>query len=113
MRCPGSGNCNGHGKCMNLREVAAYKDDYTYPYANTYTKWDADMMVGCVCDHGYTGYDCSERECNRGQDPVPTVCCMCAFFHYICNVCIHKYQSELLSQATNALSIYIYLCVCM
>ncbi len=26
-------------------------------------------IKGCLCDPGFTGYDCSERECPTGDDP--------------------------------------------
>lgn len=35
-----------------------------------YTGWDADSMQGCVCDYGYSGYDCSRRTCPYGIDPL-------------------------------------------
>jgi len=30
------------------------------------------MVHGCVCDFPWTGYDCSHRECPRGDDPLTT-----------------------------------------
>jgi hypothetical protein len=35
-----------------------------------YSNWDADRIQGCVCDPGFTGYDCSGRACPVGRDPV-------------------------------------------
>merc|ERR1719164_136015 len=32
--------------------------------------WDADKEQGCICDLGYRGPDCSERECKTGTDPM-------------------------------------------
>jgi hypothetical protein len=32
--------------------------------------WDANRVQGCVCDSGWTGYDCSERLCISGDDPM-------------------------------------------
>jgi hypothetical protein len=32
--------------------------------------WDHDMMYGCNCDRGYFGYDCLDRECPVGDDPL-------------------------------------------
>ncbi|KAG6604484.1 tenascin-like protein [Phytophthora cinnamomi] len=79
-------NCNGHGKCMSMRAMAAAKNDYNLFYSATYdTPWDADRIYGCVCDHGYTGVDCSLRQCPYGDDPISTgqvdemqsVSCLC------------------------------------
>lgn len=35
--------------------------------------WDADILHGCVCDPGWTGFDCSQLECPRGDDPLTRV----------------------------------------
>lgn len=35
---------------------------------NPYT-WDGSRIFGCHCDDGYTGFDCSLRECPMGDDP--------------------------------------------
>jgi len=37
---------------------------------NYYATWDFDKVFGCKCDGGYTGYDCSERSCPTGDDPM-------------------------------------------
>lgn len=34
--------------------------------------WDAHKIQGCACDEGFTGYDCSNKECPRGDDPMTT-----------------------------------------
>ena len=65
-------NCNGHGRCVSMRRHAATKpveahDDTTFKYE---TNWDADMMYGCECDAGYSGFDCSLRTCPTGDDPM-------------------------------------------
>lgn len=59
--CPG--NCNGHGRCMNMRE-AAVAGGYAYDL------WDARKNQVCVCDRGYSGIDCTQRLCPRGDDPI-------------------------------------------
>ena len=34
------------------------------------TPWDADKIVGCICDLGRRGPDCSLKECPSGPDPM-------------------------------------------
>jgi len=31
--------------------------------------WDADRIMGCLCDDGWMGYDCSLQTCPFGDDP--------------------------------------------
>jgi len=37
-----------------------------------YDLWDADKNRACKCDSGYSGFDCSERKCPYGDDPLTT-----------------------------------------
>jgi hypothetical protein len=37
-----------------------------------YVLWDADKNRACKCDSGYSGFDCSERKCPFGDDPLTT-----------------------------------------
>jgi hypothetical protein len=75
-RCPGGvetgKDCSGHGICMPMREAAEYDDGYALRYATTYTLWDQHKIMGCVCDPGWTEYDCSLRTCPFGDDPLVT-----------------------------------------
>jgi hypothetical protein len=32
--------------------------------------WDANKVAGCVCDDGFSGHDCSLRNCPGGHDPL-------------------------------------------
>ena len=60
--CPGS--CNGHGVCQAEYRFAA-------DAGSTYdTAWDQDMNMGCLCDAGWRGPDCTQRECPSGADPL-------------------------------------------
>jgi len=58
--CPN--DCSGRGICMTQKALAA-------EYGATYvTPWDAEKHVGCKCDIGYRGPDCSLKECPSGND---------------------------------------------
>lgn len=60
--CPG--NCHGHGVCQAEYRFAADAGS-TYNSA-----WDQDMNMGCLCDAGWRGPDCTQRECPSGADPL-------------------------------------------
>jgi len=71
MACPNS--CSGHGTCEFIEEFAVD----THPRiggasANTYAAWDQEKIVGCKCDPGWEGHDCSARMCPKGDDPLTT-----------------------------------------
>lgn len=56
--------CSGHGTCETIKQIAA-RD-----YSNIYELWDEKATLGCVCDAGYSGADCAQRECKYGADPL-------------------------------------------
>jgi hypothetical protein len=58
--CPG--NCNERGRCVT-QEQMAYEASKTYS-----APWDAVKQMGCVCDRGARGPDCSLEECPSGPD---------------------------------------------
>jgi len=60
------GECSGHGSCKTISYVSDFNNN------NIYELWDKYSSMGCVCDPGYTGADCSERECKYGIDPLWT-----------------------------------------
>jgi hypothetical protein len=62
--CPGTPTCSGHGVCMSIKQLAN-ADHY-----NSYELWDKDTTMGCSCDGGYYGADCSQRRCKFGVDPL-------------------------------------------
>jgi len=62
--CPN--DCSGHGTCESIAELAAAE------FGNIYELWDADVTMGCACDSGYNGADCSARSCKYGVDPLYT-----------------------------------------
>ena len=63
-------NCNGHGQCMSMRLFAQTKDPGLGTVFSYSANWDSDKIQGCVCDEGFTGATCLERECPRGDDPM-------------------------------------------
>jgi hypothetical protein len=69
-QCPN--DCYGRGRCLDMSYNARYKDPgqgSIYSYASV---WDAEKIYGCVCDEGFSGYDCSLRDCPIGDDPMTT-----------------------------------------
>lgn len=60
--CPNA--CSGNGVCKSKEQLAASD------YGNVYLLWDKDLTMGCECDPGFTGPDCSLKECKHGIDPL-------------------------------------------
>jgi len=60
--CPNS--CSGHGTCESVADLAFEE------FGNIYALWDKDATMGCKCDAGYSGADCSSRSCPVGVDPL-------------------------------------------
>lgn len=68
--------CSAHGRSLTMAELATFATDngdatqYTYGAdPNNPLTWDGNRIFGCLCDPGYTGYDCSLRTCPTGDDP--------------------------------------------
>jgi hypothetical protein len=84
LACPrgvssGGAVCSGHGECLSMRmasqraSIDSGVGTITYGLdPNNGNAWDADHVYGCHCDEGFTGYDCSLRDCDRGDDPRTT-----------------------------------------
>jgi hypothetical protein len=60
--CPD--DCNYRGVCFPEKFLAR-NAGVIYE-----TPWDAMKSVGCVCDIGYRGTTCADRECSTGPDPL-------------------------------------------
>ncbi|KAL4087865.1 hypothetical protein PRIC1_012296 [Phytophthora ramorum] len=70
MQCPN--DCSGHGTCEFIEELAgnAYNKRIQGTTGITYESWDQEKIMGCVCDGGFEGHDCSLRTCPKGDDPL-------------------------------------------
>lgn len=86
LTCPGSPTCGEFGRCITLRQAGLGYDGIRLvnPSVN-YNQWDSDRIYGCLCDYGYTGYDCTLKQCPKGDDPVTpgvpeiqTITCTCS-----------------------------------
>jgi hypothetical protein len=67
--CPNS--CSGHGVCQELRRFASDASDELSEANIVYTDaYDARKEMGCSCDAGFRGPDCSLIECPSGEDPL-------------------------------------------
>lgn len=65
-------NCHNNGRCVSMRHLAentrnSQSEQFAYNQV-----WDGDKLFGCVCDVGWTGFDCSLRVCPTGDDPLTT-----------------------------------------
>jgi hypothetical protein len=61
--CPNA--CNDRGICLTLRAIIAGSPNGSPTYAFA---WDGIKHMGCYCDQGYRGPDCSLKECPSGND---------------------------------------------
>jgi hypothetical protein len=65
LKCPGEEEpCSGHGICQTLDRIARKNEN------SRYNLWSRDLVQGCVCDPGFSGFDCSMRSCPKGIDPL-------------------------------------------
>ncbi|TMW58676.1 hypothetical protein Poli38472_010235 [Pythium oligandrum] len=77
MLCGGSSSeCSDSGQCLTLSDIAPFatvkgeRMGYTYGSdPNNPLTWDRTKIRSCLCDPSFFGFDCSRRECPRGDDP--------------------------------------------
>ncbi len=62
--------CNDHGRCMSMRDFTAKTRDDESNSFEYLDVWDAEKIQGCYCDYPGKGFDCSERYCPAGDDPL-------------------------------------------
>jgi hypothetical protein len=69
-------SCSGHGICQDEQHFATDGGN-TYALATGTTiedaylgPYDARKQMGCKCDDGFRGFDCSLQECPSGTDPL-------------------------------------------
>eukprot|EP00613_Pedinella_sp_CCMP2098_P062229 CAMPEP_0171983314 /NCGR_PEP_ID=MMETSP0993-20121228/273231_1 /TAXON_ID=483369 /ORGANISM="non described non described, Strain CCMP2098" /LENGTH=667 /DNA_ID=CAMNT_0012636073 /DNA_START=59 /DNA_END=2063 /DNA_ORIENTATION=+ len=88
----GAYDCSGHGTCETIKELAEDREDgdlakgayamsgFASEHAGigdlsgigdvTYELWDKTLTMGCKCDPGFMGPDCSLKLCRYGVDPL-------------------------------------------
>jgi len=85
--CPN--HCSGFGRCKQVADLASSASHQFAGSSNgvnaytgvtvpaQYRLWDANKNMACECDSGYTGFDCSQRVCPRGDDPLTVTKSVC------------------------------------
>jgi len=70
--CPN--DCSSAGRCMTLKQIAEDVLDSVGSYYGSYmsnalyTAWDSEQSMGCWCDEGRSGADCSIVDCPSSGD---------------------------------------------
>lgn len=65
-------NCYGVGSCVSMRSFASKSYSSLSEQFEYATPWDATKLHGCVCDDPYSSFDCAQRSCPLGDDPLTT-----------------------------------------
>lgn len=55
--------CSSHGRCLSTKNLLSKT-------ANKYNYWEVDKEFSCVCDEGWSGITCNQRDCPRSFDPL-------------------------------------------
>jgi len=63
LDCPN--DCSSNGVCLSMHRAGLD----LHPSGVDYTNWDSSAVLGCKCDWGFHGPDCSLRYCPKGDDP--------------------------------------------
>lgn len=66
--CPNE--CSQHGTCMTLKNFVEEGTLNEPTWTEGYSATDANAQMGCKCDPGFRGADCSSVECPSGADPL-------------------------------------------
>ena len=66
-------DCYGKGTCLSMKHMASttFAEETSEQYSYT-TPWDAEKIFGCVCDDPYETFNCGQRSCPSGDDPLTT-----------------------------------------
>ena len=99
--------CSGHGICRSMAEAARNYNGHSLTHPPVfYTNWEADKIQGCLCDAGWDGYDCSQRQCPWGRDPQD------ANIRYVfkySGCCTHETDMVILSRSGGGIHILLFL----
>jgi len=68
LSCPN--HCSRRGRCVSKRQIIEDRVFRATSFIYNYSEWDSNSFYGCICDFGYTGYDCSLKTCLYGDDPL-------------------------------------------
>jgi hypothetical protein len=68
LSCPN--HCSHRGRCASKKEIIENRMFKATSQVYSYSEWDSESIFGCICDFGYSGYDCSHQTCYSGDDPL-------------------------------------------
>jgi len=60
-------SCSGHGNCHSLGALGKLHGISYGAVPHNPRVWDHDQIHGCLCDEGWSGYDCNYRNCPHGD----------------------------------------------